>query len=224
LCRRLTIATRRLARRVSDEWAQTMFGRVDLGGSWVDLLPKTIAGIRAPVKAAIYASSMDPTGYSLGYVLGRHEDRTKPEFDIALPLPIEGELHELGRLEDQFIRCFEAAVSTASGSRMEVLGLYAAWGCLLSERRHQQLGALMGLACAISVPYVLEIPIDSYETLWAIRIWFANRFPHEAIRYRALPPRRSIQPHHNPKRIRRYWKHRVEVTQKEDASETSPLN
>ncbi len=110
------------------------------GGSWADLLPKTIAGIRAPLKAAIYASSIGPTDYSLGYVLGRREDQTKPEFDIALLLPIEGELHELGRLEDQFIRCFEAALSTASWSGMEVLGLYAAWECLLSERHHQQLG------------------------------------------------------------------------------------
>jgi hypothetical protein len=173
-------------------------------------LPKTIAGIRAPVKAAIYASSMGSPGYSLGYVLGRREDQTKPEFDIVLPLPIEGELHELGRLEDQFIRCFEAAVSTASWFGVEVLGLYAAWECLLSERRHQQLGALMDLACALSVPYVLEVPIDGYETLWTIRIWFAKRFPHEAIRYRALPSRRSIEPQHNPRRIRRDWKHRVE--------------
>jgi hypothetical protein len=136
--------------------------------------------------------------------------QTKPEFDIVLPLPIEGELHELGRLEDQFIRCFEAAVSTASWFGVEVLGLYAAWECLLSERRHQQLGALMDLACALSVPYVLEVPIDGYETLWTIRIWFAKRFPHEAIRYRALPSRRSIEPQHNPRRIRRDWKHRVE--------------
>jgi hypothetical protein len=154
---------------------------------------------------------MGPTGYSLGYVLSRHEDREKPEFDIALPLPIEGKLHELGRLEDPFIRCFEAAMSTASWSGMEVLGLYAAWESLWLERRHQQLGTLVDLACALRVPYVLEIPIDGYETLWAIGIWFAKRFPHEAIRYRALPPRRSIQPHHNPKRIRRHWKHRVEA-------------
>ena len=162
----------------------------------MDLLPKTIAGIRAPVKAAIYTSSMDPAGYSLGYVLGRREDRTRPEFDIALHLPIEGDLHELGRPGDQSIRCFEAAISTASWSGMELLGLYAAWECLLSERRHQQLGALVDLACALSVPYVLEVPIDGYETLWAIRIWFAKRFPHEAIRYRALPPKRSIEPQH----------------------------
>jgi hypothetical protein len=126
----------------------------------VDLLPKTIARIRAPLKAAIYASSMGPTGYSLGYVLGRREEWTRPDFDIALPLPIAGELHELGRPENQFICCFEAAVSTTSWSGMEVLGLYAAWECLLSERRHQQLGALVGLACALSVPYVLEVPIE----------------------------------------------------------------
>jgi hypothetical protein len=195
------------------------------GGSWVDLLPKTIARIRAPVKAAIYASSMGPTGYSLGYMLGRREEWTRPEFDIALPLPIEGELHELGRLEDQFICCFEAAISTASWSGMEVLGLYAAWECFLSERRHQQLGALVDLACALSVPYVLEVPIDGCETLGAIRIWFAKRFPHEAIRHRALPSRRSIEPQHNPRRIRRDWKHRVAAALvKRASSEASPLH
>ena len=126
------------------------------------------------------------------------------------PIVIEGELHELGRLEDPFIRCFEAAISTASWSGMEVLRLYVAWECLLSERRHQQLGALVDLACTLIVPYVLEIPIDGYETLLAIRIWFAKRFPHEAIRYRALPSRRSIEPQHNLRRIRWDWKYRVE--------------
>jgi hypothetical protein len=108
---------------------------------------------------------------------------------------------------------------------MEVLGLYAAWECLLSERRHQQLGALMDLACALSVPCVLEVPIDGYETLWAIRIWFAKRFPHEAIRYRALPSRRSIEPQHNPKRIWLDWKHRVEAALvKRVSSEASLLH
>jgi hypothetical protein len=165
------------------------------GGSWVDLLPKTIARIRAPVKAAIYALSMGPTGYSLGYVLGRREEWTRPEFDIALPLPIEGELHELGRLEDQFICCFEAAMSTASWSGMEVLRFYVAWGCLLSERRHQQLGALLDLACALSVPYVLEVPIDGYETLWVIRIWFAKRFPRRP--FGIGPFHQGVQLSHN---------------------------
>jgi len=148
----------------------------------------------------------------LGFIIGLRESFVSPEFDVALPLPaMQLELANLEAISRIFVSHKTAAELVAGQAGLNVLGLFIAhddWHETFypSGYGHQLLGFMMDRARELAVPYVMQLPIDGGEALWAASVWLANRFPHDALPSKTLPKRRTNAAQHNPRRIARNWK------------------
>jgi hypothetical protein len=140
-----------------------------------------------------------------GFLIGMQREFTRPVFDMACvvketkfgePFNIEP-----ARLERNFASCKQLAAKADA----KMIGLFIAWDALSGNCRHELFGILTDTAIRLDLPFVAEFPTDGHETFWGIRIFFANRFPHEQLPYKMLP-RRSRRAEHNPRRILRLWK------------------
>ena len=178
----------------------------------MDLLPKTIVGVRSPASSAVYRHALRRgINASYGFIIGTQTD-TRPTFDLALPVYSLSDIDDLEAAPDVLPKHLPAAKELARHADNVVNGMFLAWDSISLANRNQFLGMFIDLAKSLEIPYMVSIPIDGHETFWGASIFFANRFPHDALRYKRLP-RRSDEPQHNPRKIARLWKLALKKTE-----------
>jgi len=173
----------------------------------MDWLPKITVGIRSPASSAVYRSALKgDINACYGFFIGTRDEWTRVIFDFALPVCSLSDIDNLEAAPGILPKHLAAATELARHADSVVNGIFLAWDSISLANRNQFLGLFIDLAKALEIPYVANIPIDGHETFWGASIFFASRFPHDALRYKRLAPRRSDQPHHNPRKIARLWK------------------
>ena len=172
----------------------------------MDLLPKTIVGVRRDVRSIVYRSALQKQNYGCyGFLLGVQEEFTRPIFDVALVVreTKSGDTLENApaRLETKLGKAREVAVKSGT----EVIGLFIAWEAShAGGHRHKQFGILVDAAERLQLPFLVEFSTAGHESTWGLNVFFVGRFPHERLPYKMLP-RRSRRSEDNPRRILRVW-------------------
>lgn len=173
----------------------------------MDLLTKTIVGVRREVRSTVLRSALQRRNYGChGFLLGTRAEFTRPVFDLALVVKetVVGELyHNTPVLLESKLA---AGIQVAISAETEVIGLFVAWGdFFLCNCRHEQFGIIIDTAARLELPYVAEFPVHGHESIWGLNIYFTNCFPHAALPYKMLP-RRSHKAGHNPRRVLKLWR------------------
>ena len=172
----------------------------------MDLLPKTIVSIRSEARSTAYRTALQTEfACCFGFLLGNPEPFTSPVIEFSLVGGIPKTCYELRAapavLRTQLAACGRVAEYTGTTP----FGIFFAWDSSLMEHRNQFLGLFVDAAQEMKLRYFAEFPTLAHEPNWAPIIYFTNRFPHDPLPSRSLHGKLSIEPRHNPRRVRVLW-------------------
>jgi hypothetical protein len=172
----------------------------------LDMLPKTVVGIRAPVFQRVYRAALQWEAVGcFGFLIGNWESLDHPVLDTALivrQVTALADFAEMPRLLDE---TFAPCQSTAEAAEAVPMGLVVAWDRHILQGENRLFGALVDSALTLRLPYVVSFATDGGEVTFAPQIYIASRYPHDPLPYKKLP-RRSHLPQHNPDRIAHFWR------------------
>lgn len=167
---------------------------------------KMQVGFRSPVRCEVYRQALQPRGIGcVGFIIGTAETFTRPIFDTALVSEVvyQGDSYAapIRRLVSQLAICADIA----DYAEAKLLGIFVAKEGFDSGWNFEQFGIAIDVAREINLPYLVIFPMDGYESCWQASVWNVNWFPHDRLPIKALC-RRSSEPKHNPRRIKKVWK------------------
>ena len=179
----------------------------------MDLLPKTVISIRNEARSAAYRAALGTaSGSAFGFLLGSSEPFEAPAIEFSLVSAIPSSDDELWQAPGLFRSQLPAATRVAEQTGVEVIGLFAAWDTCPDARRHQLLGLWVDTAQELQLEYVVHFSTTAHEPLWAPSSFVVCRFPHTALPHRNTRGKLSIEPRHNPRRVRTLWHQLLHVT------------
>ena len=143
---------------------------------------------------------------TFGFLLGTQDEWTRPTFEIPLMVATVESEAGFWELAAPLEAHWPAAQAAAVQSQTTPLGLFVAWERFqLGSTRQELCGRVVDRALAMEIPYVVQFPTDGHETIWGPVIHFANRYPHDALRWKMLR-RKSDRAEDNLRRMLRHWR------------------
>jgi hypothetical protein len=172
----------------------------------IDLLPKTIVGIRQEARSTVYRAALSTNFYcSAGFFLGCTEPWTSPALHFALIAATPVTIDEVWLVPKRLPSLLPAATQLAQHTGTSIVGLFFASDICADDHRHQLEGLWVDATREMKLPYIMFYYTFGHEVFGG-SCYFANRFPHDGLRCHSLRGKLSLEPRHNPRRIRAMWR------------------
>lgn len=174
----------------------------------MDLLPKIEVQIQRAVLGALYKSALSNNQQPCAaFILGSSQDFIKPRFDFALIAVASESWNALNveSLVDGLEKRLDHIRRVAKDFQRDLIGVGVAWETLFVLNKHARFGLLVDFACQHNIPYILEVPVTLGESMWALSVYFSNRFPHDSLPHKMVSQRPKAAMD-NPRRIKSVWK------------------
>lgn len=179
-----------------------------MSNSWDNtaLKSETACCIIQDAKSAIFHSALGDRHKlnTIGFLLG---DPYAPVFRFALPVGFltQPDNYQRETLEPLLRDALIPAAALAKEFKTTVLGLFVAWDTDDFQNKNEQLGCFVDTTRALKLNYLLMLPIDGAESIWAHSLYDTRFFPPNKLDC-PLRQRDSDSPLHNHRRVTARWK------------------